>query len=233
MNRKRITAVAAFGLLAVSVFAGGLSKYKSWDKSPQGVLMTSAERAEWANVKTDDEADTFVKDFLAKRKPEFVSETARAATAADKYFTTGKTPGSATERGRLVIVLGPPGGLSMSERQAHGDVRGSTDSAMTVSGASAGRGSGGGGGGGQGASVTDMMGATNAPGNISDVIHIFTFTYSADKLPAAYGKSLTVSIELDASGKDYVADKKVQAELERVYEMAAEARVAPTASMNK
>src|ERR1700688_2383365 len=50
--KTHLIAVAAAGLLAFAAFAGGLSKYKGWDRSPQGDLMTADERGQWANVKT-------------------------------------------------------------------------------------------------------------------------------------------------------------------------------------
>jgi GWxTD domain-containing protein len=223
MKNMRITAIAVASLFAVVVFAGGLSKYKNWDKSPEGLLMTSAERGQWSNIKTDDDADKFVKDFLARRGPDFTTNVTRAATNADKYFTVGKVQGSTTERGKLVIILGPPTSVVMNDRQVKGDRRYNVDSAMTVGSASPGSG----GGGGQGASVTDMVNAANSAGGLSGTVHVYTFTYSADKLPAAYGKSLTVDIELDPSGTDRFADKKTQAELDRLYEMVAETKLTP------
>ncbi len=225
MKKARITAVVLASLFAVSVFAGGLSKYKNWDKSPQGLLMTAAERGQWSGIRTDDEADKFVQDFLARRGPQFVADVTRAATNADKYFTAGKVQGSTTERGKLVIILGPPSGVALNEKQLKGDRRYNVDSAMTVGGASPG-----GGGGGQGASVTDMVNASNSAGGLSATVRVYTFTYSADKLPAAYGKALTVDIELEPSGGDRIADKKTQAELDRLYEMAAEAKLTPPAA---
>lgn len=226
-TKTQIIAVAAASLFAVTLFAGGLSKYKGWDKSPQGDLMTADERAQWANVRTDDEADKFVKDFLAKRSPEVLAEVDKAASNADKYLSVGKVKGSTTERGKVVILLGPPSSLQLSEKQVKGDTRMNVDSAMTVSGAS----TGGGGGGGQGASVTDMMNAANGPGSGGGgTVRFYTFTYTADKLPAAYGKSLTIEFDLDSSGTDHVADRKMQVELDRLYEMVAQAKLSSSAS---
>ncbi len=217
MKRAHFAAIATASLFAVTLYAGGLSKYKGWDKSPQGYLMTADERAQWATVRTDDDADKFVKDFLARRKPEFVTQVNTAAANADKYFTVGKVKGSTTERGRLIIILGPPGAISLSEKKLHGDMRMNVDSAMTV-GASG------------GASVTDMANAANGAASSSGVTHVYTITYPADKLPAAYGKPITVEIEVDGGGGDSFADKKTQAELERLYEMVAESKLVPPAA---
>ncbi len=221
MKRAQFVTIAAVSLFAASLFASGLSKYKGWDKSPQGYLMTAAERGQWSNIQTDDEADKFVKDFLARRSPSFVADINRAATNADKYFTDGKIQGSTTARGKLVIILGPPGGLSLSDKPIRGDRRSAPSGASNINE--------GVGGGGFGASVSDMMGAVTGPGSASAVIHVFTFTYAADKLPAAYGKPLTVNIEVDPSGNDHIADRKTQAELDRLYEMVAETKLTPPA----
>ena len=205
-------------LFSLSLFAGGLSKYKGWDKSPQGDLMTAAERAQWASVRTDDDADKFVKDFLAKRGPSFVTDVNTAAANADKYFSAGRVQGSMTARGKLVIILGPPSSISVSEKTTKGDARLNVDSAMTV-GASGG-----------GASVTDMVNAANGAGSYGGTVHVYAFTYPADKLPAAYGKSLVVEVEVAEGGGDRIADRKTQAELDRLYEMVAETKLAPPAA---
>jgi GWxTD domain-containing protein len=222
---KRIAAVTAAvcSLFAVVLLAGGLSKYKGWDKSPQGYLMTAEERAQWASsVKSDADAEKFVQDFLAKRGPNFPKEVEQAAAAADKYFTAGNIKGSSTERGKLVIVLGPPGAISLATKDVKADYRNSPDSAMNVGGASAGAG----GGGGQGASVADMMGAQRGPGSGGGTVREYTITYPPQKLPASYGKELVVKIQLNGDGSDYLGDRNTKAELDRLYEMVAQSKLA-------
>jgi len=219
---KRIAAVTAVcSLFAVALLAGGLSKYKGWDKSPQGYLMTADERAQWASsVKSDADAEKFVQDFLAKRGPNFPKEVDQAAAAADKYFTVGSIKGSSTERGKLVIVLGPPGGISLSSKDVKADYRNSPDSAMSM-GSEGQRG-----GGGTGASVADMAGAQRGPGAGGGTIREYTITYPPQKLPASYGKELVVRIEVNGDGSDSIGDRKTKAELDRLYEMAAQAKLA-------
>jgi hypothetical protein len=187
---KRITAVTAVcSLFAVALLAGGLSKYKGWDKSPQGYLMTAAERAQWtSSVKSDADAEKFVQDFLAKRGPNFPKEVEQAAAAADKY-------------------------------------RNSPDSSMNVGAASPGPG----GGGGQGASVADMMGAQRGPGSGGGTIREYTITYPPQKLPAEYGKELVVKIQLNGDGSDSIGDRRTKVELDRLYELAAQAKLAANA----
>jgi GWxTD domain-containing protein len=221
---KRIAAVTAVcSLFAVALLAGGLSKYKGWDKSPQGYLMTADERAQWvSSVKSDADAEKFVQDFLARRGPNFPKEVEQSAAAADKYFTVGTIKGSSTERGKLVIVLGPPGGISLGTRDVKADYRNSPDSAMNVGSASTGAG----GGGGQGASVADMMGAQRGPGAGGGTIREYTITYPPQKLPASYGKELIVKIQVNGDGSDSIGDRRSKAELDRLYEMAAQAKLA-------
>src|SRR5947207_11391547 len=106
---KRIAAVITLVLCTSAAFAAGLSdKYKDWSHSPQAYFMTRAERAQWANLQTDADAEQFVNDFVAKRGGDaFVKEVAQNAAQADKYLTIGKTPGSLTARGKMMILLGP------------------------------------------------------------------------------------------------------------------------------
>jgi hypothetical protein len=216
MKRSRLITLAAVSVVALATFADGLSKFEGWDKSPLGYLMTAAERAQWASIKTDDEAAVFVKDFLARRGPEFVAGINEAAAAADTYLTVGTTRGSLTERGKLVIILGPPGSMMQSQRLVRNDVRGILFPAVV--GSDRGDGSG------EESSLTPTT--TAGHDRLSEPMTVFVFTYPAEKLPAAYGKSLTVRIQVDPSGRDRVIDRKTQAVLDRLYEMVAEARLA-------
>src|SRR5437879_3482 len=98
---------------ATPLFAGGPSaKYKEWAASPQAYFMTNSERAEWITIKSDDQAEAFVTNFLAKRGPQFVADVDKASAMADKYLTVGKTPGSKSLRGKIVIMFGPPSAIN-------------------------------------------------------------------------------------------------------------------------
>lgn len=81
---------------------------KDWDRSPQGYFMTKAEHDEWNTLKTPDEKQHFVDQFLAKRDPGFAAEVATRAAKADQYLTIGKLPGSKTLRGKVIILFGAP-----------------------------------------------------------------------------------------------------------------------------
>ncbi len=223
MKNNRLIGVAVICFLTVAAFAGGLSKYKGWDKTPQGYLMTADERAQWANVKTDDDADKFVKDFLARRSPDFPDQVNRATAAADKYFTTGKTPGSLTERGRMAIILGPPSAMSVVNTPVRGAMRSPSGGALTnANGGGGGDTSGGG-------STEDYMGAANNAHAGDSMIHTYSFTYDANRMPPKFGGALTVAIGVDPSGKELI-DRGMKAQLDRVYEMVAQSKLAQPAA---
>lgn len=223
MKNKRFISVAVLCFVTAAAFAGGLSKYKGWDKTPQGYLMTADERAQWANVKSDDDADKFVKDFLARRSPDFADQVNRAAAAADKYFTTGKTAGSLTERGRMVIILGPPSAMSVTDTPVRGAMRSPSGGALTNAN------EGGGGDRSGGGSTEDYMGAANNAHAGDSVIHTYSFTYDAKRLPSKFDGALTVAIGVDPSGKELI-DRRTKGELDRVYEMAAQSKLAQPAA---
>ena len=105
--RPYAIALLAVAITAASAFASDLVKFKDWDESPQGYFMTSAEREQWKTVSTDAQAETFVAEFLAKRDPKFAAEVATRAQNADKYLSIGKTKGSRTLRGKVVILHQP------------------------------------------------------------------------------------------------------------------------------
>ena len=63
----------------------------------------------------------------------------------------------------------------------------------------------------------------------SGTVREYTITYPPQKLPASYGKELIVKIQLNGDGSDYIGDRATKAELERVYEMAAQAKLAANA----
>jgi len=223
MKTKHLIGAAVLCFAAVAAFAGGLSKYKGWDKTPQGYLMTASERSQWASVKTDDDADKFVKDFLARRGPDFADQVNFAAAQADKYFTTGKTPGSRTERGRLVIILGPPSAMSKTDTPVRGALRTPSGGALTNMN------EGGGSANSAGGSVDDYASAATNAGAGDSMLHTYSFTYDAKLLPPRFDSSLDVVIAVDPGGRERI-DRKTQADLDKVYEMAAQAKLLKPAS---
>ena len=112
---KKATVLFAVLFAVPALFADGLSrKYRTWDRSPGAYFLTRSERAQWKNVKTDDEAQNFILDYKAKRGPDWQKTLDERIAAADKYFSAGEVKGSETLRGKIVIMFGPPSGTDSS-----------------------------------------------------------------------------------------------------------------------
>src|SRR5438876_413382 len=218
MTAARSSLVALVLLVASPLLAAGLSeKYKTWPSSPQGYFMTAAERAQWKSISSDADAEKFVSEFIARRGgAAFTDDVAHNAAQADKYLTVGKTPGSATLRGKMMIILGPPGSITAAKKKASADFRSTADGYISAGGLDS-----------TGPSVGEMAQVAQAAGMSEKVVTEFTYTYAADKLPPSYGKPLTVKIEVDAYGRDAIASYATQKELERIYEIVAQSRVTP------
>jgi GWxTD domain-containing protein len=213
---KRIAAVVVLSLFATSIFAATLSqKYKDWAHSPQAYFMTKEDRAQWSRLKDDAEAEKFVKQFVAKRGGDaFVSEVERNVAQANKYLTLGKTPGSETVRGKMMIVLGPAAPAAATKKKRSGDVR----RAPTADGMSSD---------GYGPTIGSIQAAANSPGSSTVYVTEYTYTYPAAALPAAYGKPLTVKVEVDPDqGQDRFSSLGADREMDKVYELAAQAKLA-------
>jgi GWxTD domain-containing protein len=227
MKNRLLSAIAIMSFVVPALLAGSLSKYQNWANSPQGYFMTAAERAEWnATVKTDAEAEEFVKKFLAKRDPGFATDVAQRAEMADKHLSVAGRAGSLTTRGKIIILLGPPTNFSVADRNIKGNVSAPADMYANV------------GGGGRGVAISpavgDMAQAANSRGMSESMVKDYTFTYAAAKLPGKQAKDLVVVVEVrPGDGTDRVADKKQTAQLDEIFEAAAEARVAAAAAPAK
>lgn len=219
--KRNLLLLAVVCLIAPALFAGGLDKYRNWPNSPQGYFMTSAERAEWkATVKTDAEAEQFVNKFLASRGPGFAEDVAQRAAMADKHLSVSGRAGSLTTRGKLIVLLGPPTGLTITAR----DVQ--NGRSASLGGITGGGASGGGAFGATGNSVSDMVDAANQSAMAVKSVSDYTFTYNADKLPNKPAQSLVVVVEVNpGDGSDKINDRKMAEQLDQIFEQAAETRL--------
>lgn len=97
--------------------AAQLEKFKNWESSPEFVYYaTDDEKKAWDGVTSDEQAQKFFNLFWGKRHPDY-QKTARNAfrdrfdalvAEADKRFALGDRRGALTERGKVLILLGPP-----------------------------------------------------------------------------------------------------------------------------
>lgn len=107
-------------LLAASPLVAELVKYKEWDRSPEfNFLATDDERKAWKKVSTDDDGEKFLALFWARRDPdiktpqnEFRARFEALVAKSDELFKTPVRRGALTERGKLLILVGPPKAMS-------------------------------------------------------------------------------------------------------------------------
>src|SRR5438270_8442732 len=114
-TRNFLIAAILTAAAATSAFAALSPAKADFGKGPAQYLMTAEEKAAWKNIQTDAAADEFIALFWARRDPtpatprnEFREEFEARVKTADTQFGHGRTPGSMTEPGRLLIVFGPP-----------------------------------------------------------------------------------------------------------------------------
>ena len=174
---KKLLLTLAGLAVAFSAMAS-LSKYKDWDKSPEAYFLTPAERADWKNVQTDEDADKFIALYYAKRGGDaFKQEISRRIAAADEKFKMQRYKrGADSVRGQLLIVLGTPSRVAQSRAQ---ESRGAEDSTI--------------------------LGIDTRSSNVTAAAAIeYTWTYLPDKFPPSFGiGEVKADITVDpAKGKD-------------------------------
>ena len=113
IRRARLTLVL---LLVAAPSLAALDKYKDWEKSPEyAYLATDEEKKEWKKIASDQEAEKFIALFWARRDPElktpeneFRERFEALVKKADELFALGRRRGALTERGKALILIGPP-----------------------------------------------------------------------------------------------------------------------------
>jgi len=116
MKIRNLLIAATLTIAAAVSAAAALSPAKAdFGKGPAQFIMTAEEKAAWKNIQNDADADAFIALFWARRDPtpatprnEFREEFESRVATADKQFGTGRTKGSMTDPGRMLIVYGPP-----------------------------------------------------------------------------------------------------------------------------
>ncbi len=190
--KKLFLAVAGIALAASAL--AQLSKYKDWDKSPEAYFLTPAERTEWKNVKSDDEAEKFIAVYYAKRGGDaFKQEISRRIAAADQQFKMQRYKrGADSVRGRLLVVLGTPSKVAQSRSQ---ESRGVDDSTI--------------------------LGIDTRSSNVSASAAVnYSWTYMPDKFPSMGIPEFRAEITVDPQqGRDVLQNTQ---EVEKVMSIVAE-----------
>lgn len=112
----RIAAGVVIALsIASSSFAALSKEHADFPKGPAHYLLTKAELAEWKSVQTDEQAKAFIVAFWARRDPtpgtpanEFRDGFDERVKLADANFASSRSAGSATDRGKVFVLLGAP-----------------------------------------------------------------------------------------------------------------------------
>ena len=215
---RNLLVVVAVLSLAVPAFAR-LSKYKDWANSPEGYFMTKAERDQWSKVDSDADAEKFIADFHARRPANFEKEVAERAANADKYLTIGKTKGSESLRGKVIILFGTPASMDQAD-QAITDP-GHRDNPVTAGLYSNASGAGAGSSDGRGNS--DNLGAVGGGLATGKVVRNLHMSFTGETAKILDKKQVDVTIQIDPNtGKDQIASRAVANEVNGMFETIAE-----------
>jgi GWxTD domain-containing protein len=117
--KRSIPALFVLALLVSAAFPAfaALDKYKDWEKSPEfQYLATDAEKKDWKKIGSDADAEKFIALFWVRRQPNieagprnvFRERFDALVKAADEKFSLGRKRGALTERGKVLILIGPP-----------------------------------------------------------------------------------------------------------------------------
>ncbi|MDP9192038.1 MAG: GWxTD domain-containing protein [Acidobacteriota bacterium] len=126
MKLRTCLSAIAVATLAFNAFALS-AEYSDWGRGPAQFLMTKEEAAKWKNISGDDDAKAFVALFWARRdatpdtpRNEFREEFERRVAMADKSFLSDKKRGALSDRGKVLILFGPPKKVEVAggQRQA-------------------------------------------------------------------------------------------------------------------
>jgi hypothetical protein len=94
--KKILMALAGLALAATSL--AQLTKYKDWDKGPEAYFLTSAERAEWKKVATDQDAEQFIALYWRSAEASRSSRKSRGESPPRSAVQAGPVPAAAPSR---------------------------------------------------------------------------------------------------------------------------------------
>ena len=116
MKLRLFVMAAVLACLAATAVADLSSEFIAWGQGPYQFLMTKEEAATWKTIRTDEEAKAFVDLFWARRDPtpttpvnEYRLEVEGRIKYADQHLGAGeKVRGAMTDRGKTLVLYGPP-----------------------------------------------------------------------------------------------------------------------------
>jgi GWxTD domain-containing protein len=124
MNRKPIWLLFLAIVSSRNAFAQLSPAYQQWGDTAVRYLMTRQEKIDWAAVKSDADAKTFIEVFWARRDPtpdtppnELRQQIEGRMAEADKRYAGPGTPGSLTDHGLVYALFGDPSQIVTRVRQ--------------------------------------------------------------------------------------------------------------------
>src|SRR5256885_7513727 len=116
MRIRNLVIAAAIAAATAAPGVAQLSAAKAeWAKGPVQFLMTDEEKAMWQKLPSDDAALAFIDLFWARRDPtpntpqnEFREAFEAKVKAADENLKGSRQRGALTDRGKILILFGPP-----------------------------------------------------------------------------------------------------------------------------
>jgi GWxTD domain-containing protein len=124
----RSAVLLLLGAGAIAPSRAIVEKFSEWGRGPEFLFFaTDDERAAWKKVSSDAEAERFIALFWARRDPdpktaenEFRDRVEALVKLADERFGLRGRRGALTERGKVLIVIGPPKQIVTRERTLAG-----------------------------------------------------------------------------------------------------------------
>jgi len=207
----RLLAAAVALSLALPAAADGLVKYKDWADSPPAYFLSKAERAKWATVATDADAEKFIAEYQAARGKGFAPAIQSRIDLADKTYTTGKLKGARSPVGKTLILLGSPATTQRKSNVTKDKIDPTASDAVN-------QGGGAGGGGGVNNPTTNVggPGVNSMRGMQPEEPALIRWLYSGASVPQGIvAKEVTIEFFNDPAGNITFKDK---AEADAVFE---------------
>jgi GWxTD domain-containing protein len=106
--RNFLLAATLAAVSAAPVVAQVSAAKAAWAKGPEQFIMTNDEKAAWAKLTSDADAQAFIDQFWARRDPAFHQDFDAKVKYADDHFKASRQRGATTDRGKTLILFGAP-----------------------------------------------------------------------------------------------------------------------------
>jgi GWxTD domain-containing protein len=115
MKTRFVACVLLMSFVAAGAFAALSKEHEDFAKGPTQYLLTRDEQKQWKAIATDAQAKAFIDLFWARRDPtpgtpanEYRELIMNRMKRADELYSVAKVRGAATDRGKVLILMGTP-----------------------------------------------------------------------------------------------------------------------------